>query len=80
MGASGERRLIVTSATSPGFGGGALTTGTRLGMQGPTLPPVSYIALILAAPILAVIALGLPRVDTPRPTSLLRLPDFPSGT
>lgn len=72
--------LIVTSATSLGFGGGALATGISLGYQGPTLLPVSYIVLFLIAPPLAVIALALPRVDTPRPVSLLRLPVFPAGT
>ncbi|PJE29836.1 Predicted arabinose efflux permease, MFS family [Pseudooceanicola antarcticus] len=72
--------LIVTSATSLGFGGGALATGISLGVQGPTLLPASYIALFVAAPVLAVIALGLPRMDKPRPVSLLRLPVFPSGT
>lgn len=72
--------LIVTSATSLGFGGGALATGISLWVQGPTLLPASYIGLFTAAPVLAVIALGLPRIDKPRPVSLLRLPVFPSGT
>lgn len=72
--------LIVTSATSLGFGGGALATGISLGMQGPTLLPASYIALFVATPVLALIALGLPRVDKPRSVSLLRLPVFPTGT
>lgn len=72
--------LIVTSATSLGFGGGALATGISLAVQGPTLLPASYVALFVAAPVLAVIALGLPRFDTPRPVSLLRLPVFPAGT
>lgn len=72
--------LIVTSATSLGFGGGALATGISLGVQGPTFLPASYIALFVAAPVLAVIALGLPQVDAPRPVSILRLPVFPSGT
>lgn len=72
--------LIVTSATSLGFGGGALATGISLGVQGPTLLPASYVALFVAAPILAVIALGLPRIDRPKPVSLLRLPVFPVGT
>lgn len=72
--------LIVTSATSLGFGGGALATGISLGLQGPTLLPASYIALFVAAPVLAVIALALPRIDRSRPVSLLRLPVFPSGT
>lgn len=72
--------LIVTSATSLGFGGGALATGISLGLQGPTFLPASYIALFVAAPLLAVIALGLPRIDKPRPVSLLRLPVFPTGT
>lgn len=72
--------LIVTSATSLGFGGGALATGVSLGFQGPTLLPASYIVLFVIAPALALIALALPRVDTPRPVSLLRLPVFPGGT
>ena len=72
--------LIVTSATSLGFGGGALATGISVGLQGPTLLPASYIALFVAAPLLAVIALKLPRIDKPKPVSLLRLPVFPAGT
>ncbi|GAA6176445.1 MFS transporter [Sulfitobacter pacificus] len=72
--------LIVTSATSLGFGGGALATGISLGLQGHTLLPASYIALFVAAPVLALIALTLPRIDKPRPVSLLRLPVFPTGT
>ncbi len=72
--------LIVTSATSLGFGGGALATGISLGLQGHTLLPTSYIALFVAAPVLAMIALALPRIDKPRPVSLLRLPVFPTGT
>lgn len=72
--------LIVTSATSLGFGGGALATGISLGLQGHTLLPTSYIALFVAAPVLAMIALTLPRIDKPRRVSLLRLPVFPTGT
>jgi MFS family permease len=72
--------LVVTSATSLGFGGGALATGISLGVQGPTLLPASYIALFVAAPILAMLAFWLPRIDKPRPVSLLRLPVFPKGT
>ncbi|KPN63005.1 Predicted arabinose efflux permease, MFS family [Aliiroseovarius crassostreae] len=72
--------LIVTSATSLGFGGGALATGISLGFQGPTLLPVSYMVLFVIAPVLAMAALALPRVDTPRTVSLLRLPVFPAGT
>ena len=72
--------LIVTSATSLGFGGGALATGISLGVQGPTLLPASYIALFVAAPVLALIAFGLPRIDKPKPVSLLRLPVFPAGS
>lgn len=72
--------LVVTSATSLGFGGGALATGVSLGVQGPTLLPASYVALFVAAPILALVALALPRADRPRPVSLLRLPVFPTGT
>ena len=72
--------LIVTSATSLGFGGGALATGISLGLQGPTHLPASYVALFVAAPLLAVIALGLPRTYHRQSVSLLRLPVFPRGT
>ncbi|MFS4580484.1 MFS transporter [Phaeobacter sp. C3_T13_0] len=72
--------LITASATSLGFGGGALATGVSLGLQGSTLLPASYIALFLAAPILAALALSLPRADRLRKVSLLRLPSFPQGT
>jgi MFS family permease len=72
--------LIVTSATSLGFGGGALATGISLGLQGPTLLPASYIVLFIAAPLLAIIAFCLPQVDHPKRVSILRLPVFPKGT
>lgn len=81
----GEKRarsaaLVVTSATSLGFGGGALATGISIGVQGSTLIPASYIAVMVCAPVLAIIALWLPRTDVPRAVSVLRLPVFPSGT
>lgn len=72
--------LIVTSATSLGFGGGALATGISLGLSGPTLLPASYIVLFIAVPLLALITLGLPRVDQPKHVSILRLPVFSKGT
>ncbi|MBE9475539.1 MAG: MFS transporter [Proteobacteria bacterium] len=82
MGADQARNaaLVVTSATSLGFGGGALATGISLGIQGPTLMPASFICLFAVAPLLAFFTLNLPRVDRPKPVSLLRLPVFPSGT
>lgn len=72
--------LAVTSATSLGFGGGALATGISLTVQGPTFFPVSFAALFVVAPILALLTLALPRLDDPKPVSLLRLPVFPDGT
>ncbi|NVO57779.1 MFS transporter [Rhodobacteraceae bacterium B1Z28] len=72
--------LMVTSATSLGFGGGALATGISLKVQGPTLLPTSYIVLFVIAPVLAIIALRLPKVFHSKPVSLLRLPVFPTGT
>lgn len=81
-GAGNARRatLIVTSATSLGFGGGALATGVSLGLQGPTLMPASFIALFAMAPLLALIVLNLPRVDAPQRVSIFRFPIFPTGT
>ncbi|MCR8551203.1 MFS transporter [Salipiger sp. P9] len=79
-GRSRQAALLVTSATSLGFGGGALATGLSLGLQGATLLPVSYVLLFLLAPGLALATLGLPRPDRPRAVSLLRLPVFPAGS
>lgn len=72
--------LLVTSATSLGFGGGALATGLSLGLQGETFLPASYVALFALVPVLTVMALCLPRVDQPQAVSLLRLPVFAPGT
>ena len=72
--------LIFTSATSLGFGGGALATGISIGVQGHTFLPTSYVILFVAAPLLAIIAVALPRKDNPAPVSLVRLPVFPAGT
>lgn len=72
--------LIVTSATSLGFGGGALATGISLAVQGPTLLPASYLALFVLVPGLVLVASRLPQADQPRPVSLLRRPVFPAGT
>lgn len=82
MGADQTRRaaLAVTSATSLGFGGGALATGVSLTLQGATFFPVSFAALFVAAPLLALLMLGSPRLDDPKPVSLLRLPVFPEGS
>lgn len=75
-----QATLLVTSATSLGFGGGALATGLCLTYQGPSMMPASFIALFVAAPLLALAVLALPRVDTPRPVAMLRLPVFPEAT
>lgn len=82
MGKNNSRRatLTVTSASSLGFGGGALATSLSLIFQGPTIAPISFIILIVSALFLAVIVLTLPRVDTPQQVTLLRLPVFPAGT
>ena len=82
MGADNARRatMIVTSATSLGFGGGALATSLSLELQGPTLVPASFIALLAIAPLLALIVFKLPHIDAPQCVSLLRFPGFPTGT
>lgn len=72
--------LIVTSATTLGFGGGALATSISLSLQGQTLMPLSYVLLFVIAPLLALITLTLAKVDQPHRVSLLRLPVFPAGT
>lgn len=77
---SRQATLIVTSATSLGFASGALATSISLAFQGMTTAPLSFLLLLAVAPLLALTTLRLPRVDTPRPVSLLRFPVFPSGT
>lgn len=72
--------LWVTSATSLGFGLGALATGISLALDGPTTFPWSFVALIAIAPLLTLLVMLLPKVDTPRAVSPLRLPTFPAGT
>lgn len=75
-----QATLLVTSATSLGFGGGALATGLSLSAQGPSTLPGSFYILFVAAPILALAVLALPRADTPRKVPMLRLPVFPENT
>lgn len=72
--------LVVTSATSLGFGGGALATGISLSVEGHSFMPTSFLFLFVIAPILALATLKLPQVDKPKPVSPLRLPIFPQGT
>lgn len=72
--------LMVTSATSLGFGGGALATGVSLTLQGHSFLPASFLVLFVLAPVLALGVLILPRVDVKKAVSLLRLPVFPRGT
>ena len=75
-----QAALLVTSATSLGFGGGALATGISLNLQGATIAPASFIALFILASTLSILVLFLPRVDVPKRVSLLRLPVFPPRT
>ena len=75
-----QAALIVTSATSLGFGGDALATGISLTLQGHSFLPASFMFLFVLAPVLAFSVLILPRVDLKKAVSLLRLPVFPRGT
>ena len=75
-----QAALLVTSATSLGFGSGALTTGISLNLQGVTIAPASFIALFILASTLSIFVLFIPRVDVPKRVSLLRLPVFPPRT
>lgn len=70
--------LLVTSATTLGFGGGALATGLSLMAQGPGFAPASFLALLAAVPVLAAACLALPRVAVRR-LPLLRRPVFLAG-
>lgn len=82
LGASKEKfaALLVTSATSLGFGGGALATGVSLALQGPTFFPISYLVFLCALPILTAIAVFLPPSSGSTSLPILRLPVFPKKT
>lgn len=75
-----QATLLVTSSTSLGFGGGALATGLSLAQWGPSISPVSFIALFVVAPVLAIAVLALPKADEPQRVAMLRLPVFPART
>jgi len=75
-----QAALMVTSATSLGFGGGALATGISITLQGHSFLPASFMVLFVLAPALAIGILALPRADVKKAVSLLRLPVFPNGT
>ncbi|ANT62195.1 MFS transporter [Salipiger sp. CCB-MM3] len=75
-----QAALMVTSATSLGFGGGALATGLSLMAQGPSFAPASFWLLLLAVPVLVLASLSLPRAWVPHHVSMLRLPVFPAGS
>ncbi len=72
--------LIVTSASSLSFGGGALATGVSLGLQGETTTPASFIILFIISPMLAFLIFKLPKTDVIKSIAMLRLPIFPSNT
>ncbi|ETX13699.1 MFS transporter [Roseivivax halodurans JCM 10272] len=72
--------LAVTSATSLGFGGGALATGISLSLAGPSFFPASFAVLFVLAPLLALGIICAPKVAQPQSGALLRLPVFPKGT
>jgi MFS family permease len=69
---------LVAIATSLGFGGGALFTGTLL-LSGTTLRPASYPIHAAAAALCLVLMLAM-RPNRPAGGSLLRLPHFPAGS
>ena len=72
--------LRVTSATTLGFGGGALATGLSLTLQGTGGVPASFWPALAGAPALALACLALPRRAPDRRAPLMRLPAFPAGS
>jgi MFS family permease len=77
---AGTATVLVTSATSLGFGSGALATSFSLSLYGPTLLPVSYIVLFILGTVLIMASAMMPKTDKTKNLSLFRLPVFPSGT
>lgn len=75
-----QATLLITSATSLGFGSGALATGISLSLLGPSFMPISFVVLLMIAPFLALAVLLLPRSQHVQQERMLRLPVFPAGT
>ncbi|POT24494.1 MFS transporter [Citrobacter freundii] len=72
--------LLVTSATSLGFGSGALFTSISLKIQGATLIPASYIFFFIIAGFCIALIKILPQSSVKKNASIFRLPVYPSNT
>lgn len=72
--------LLVTSATSLGFGSGALFTSISLKMQGATLIPASYILFFIIAGIGVFLMKIMPKSSITKNESIFRLPLYPRNT
>ncbi|MFI8416587.1 MFS transporter [Serratia sp. NPDC078593] len=72
--------LIVTSATSLGFGSGALATSISLNIQGDTLLPASFIIFFIIAGSVILLMKAMPPSLRRRDVSLFRLPFYPQNT
>ncbi|MBT0725748.1 MFS transporter [Rosenbergiella sp. S61] len=72
--------LIVTSATSLGFGSGALATSISLKVQGETLLPASFIIFFIIALTVILLMKTMPLSLRRRNVSLFRFPFYPVNT
>lgn len=72
--------IIVTSATSLGFGSGALATSISLKVQGETLLPASFIIFFVIALTVILLMKIMPPTLRRREVSLFRLPFYPVNT
>lgn len=72
--------IIVTSATSLGFGSGALATSISLKIQGETLLPASFIIFFIIAVSVTLLMKAMPPSLRRREVSLFRLPYYPLKT
>ncbi|MCK0552660.1 MFS transporter [Pantoea ananatis] len=72
--------VIVTSATSLGFGSGALATSISIKFQGETLLPVSFIIFFVIALTVILLMKTMPPTLRRREVSLFRLPFYPVNT
>ncbi len=72
--------LVVTSATSLGFGSGALVTSISLEIQGTTLLPASFIIFFVIAGSVILLMKTMPPSQKRCEVSLFRLPFYPQKT
>lgn len=76
----GTATILVASATSLGFGSGALATSISLSAYGETHLPASFLFFFAVGTALMITTIMMPKTESTPSVSLFRLPVFPNGT